>query len=55
MKHEIQKLLTHHYNEILRLKKNNGFSEYDTKHRFELISFLDNEVKEFKTILNEIE
>jgi len=44
----LQKLMNHHYKEILRLKKGKDLSEYDKEHKSELIAFLDTEIGRFK-------
>ena len=47
----LQDLMTHHYNEILRLKKGQGLSDYDTENKEQLISFLDEEMGRFKKMI----
>jgi len=47
----LQDFMTHHYNEILRLKKGQGLSDYDTENKERLISFLDEEMGRFKNMI----
>jgi len=47
----LQNLMTHHHNEILRLKKGRGLSDFDTKNKEQLISFLDEEMGRFKNMI----